>query len=198
MEFQWNWKCIFIKFQIMIFTISLQITYLFEYQRRIKTKKLATKIMSLVLILSLSISMTMPAFTVGDDPYSIESRYVQGIIDLDEEQIKALSIEEAKVLFEKRFSVKSNNYIEDEIRLALDCLVFSLKFQEAMAEIKEVIETQLSSPFSTIGSAQYSGNIGVVWIRDTISGRSSLTLGEILSGTYTLEQVVQQRSPRLQ
>ncbi|WP_312907638.1 hypothetical protein, partial [Tissierella praeacuta] len=67
--------------------------------------------MSLVLILSLSISMTMPAFTVEDNPYSIESRYVQGTIDLDEEQIKALSIEEAKVLFEKRFSVKANNYI---------------------------------------------------------------------------------------
>ncbi len=142
--------------------------------------------------------MTMPAFTVEDNPYSIESRYVQGTIDLDEEQIKALSIEEAKVLFEKRFSVKANNYIEDEIRLALDCLVFSLKFQEAMAEIKEVIETQLSSPFSTTDSAQYSGNIGVVWIRDTTSGRSSLTLGEILSGTYNLEQVVQQQSPRLQ
>jgi len=86
---------------------------MFEYQRRIKTKKLATKIMSLVLILSLSISMTMPAFTVEDDSYSIESRYAQGLIDLDEEQIKALSIEEAKVLFEKGFSVKANNYIED-------------------------------------------------------------------------------------
>ncbi|WP_072971537.1 hypothetical protein [Tissierella praeacuta] len=59
-----------------------------------------------------------------------------------------------------------------------------------MAEIKEVIETQLSSPFSTTGSAQYSGNIGVAWIGDTTSGRSSLTLGEILSGTYTFEQVV--------
>ncbi|WP_165920301.1 hypothetical protein [Tissierella praeacuta] len=45
--------------------------------------------MSLVLILSLSISMTMPAFTVEDDSYSIESRYAQGLIDLDEEQIKA-------------------------------------------------------------------------------------------------------------
>lgn len=151
-------------------------------------KKLATKIMSLVLILSLSISMTMPAFAVEDDPYSIESRYVQELIDLDEEQIKALSIEEAKVLFEKGFSVQVNNYTEDEIRLALDGLAFSLKFQEAMAEIKEVIETQPSSPFSnsivtpfsTTGSVQYSGNIGVAWIRDTTSGRSPLTLGEIL------------------
>lgn len=96
--------------------------------------------MSLVLILSLSISMTMPAFTVEDDSYSIESRYAQWLIDLDEEQIKALSIEEAKVLFEKGFSVKANNYIEDEIRLALDGLVFKKNFKKPWLKLKKLLK----------------------------------------------------------
>lgn len=158
-------------------------------------KKLATKIMSFILVLSLSIPMTMTAFAAERDPYSVKGKYVQELIDLDKEQIQELSINEAEGLFEKAFSVPADDYTENEIRLGLDGLAFGLKFQKAMDEIKAAVETQPSSPysnsivtpFSTTGSVQYSGNIGVAWVRDTTSGHSPLTLGEILSGTYTLE-----------
>lgn len=158
-------------------------------------KKLSTKILSFILVLSMSISMAVPAFAAERNPYSVEGKYVQELIDLDKEQIKALSIKEAEVLFEKAFSVQTDDYTEDEIRLGLDGLAFGLKFQKAMDEIKATVETQPSypssnsiiMPLSTTGSVQYSGNIGVAWVRDTTSGHSPLTLGEILSGTYTLE-----------
>lgn len=124
------------------------------------------------------------------DPYTIEGQYVEELVQLSEEALEGLPIEQAEVLFEKAFSVPPNNYTEDEVRLGLDGLAFALKFQAAMDEIKKTVETEPSYPAatrSTTGSVSYSGNVGVAWIRDTTTGHSPLTLGEILSGTYTLE-----------
>lgn len=150
--------------------------------------KLSIKIMSFILLLSLSFSLAIPALAERD-PYSATGKYVQELVDLDNEQLKALSIEEAGVLFEKAYSVQAEDYTEDEIRHGLDGLAFALKFQKAMDEIKAAETQQLSvSPMSDLSNFRsYSGDVGIAWIRDTTSGHSPLTLAEVLSDTYTLE-----------
>jgi hypothetical protein len=140
--------------------------------------------------LSLSLSFAIPALAERD-PYSATGKYVQELVDLDNEQLKALPIEEADVLFEKAYSVQANDYTEDEIRRGLEGLAFALKFQKAMDEIKAA-ETQQQSfmsvnPMSVKDGVSYSGDVGVAWTRDITSGHSPLTLSETLSGTYTLE-----------
>jgi len=158
-------------------------------------KKLAKKVMSFILVLSLSITISMPAFAAKWDPYSVKGNYVQELVDLGDEQLKSLSIKDAEVLFEKAFSVQHDDYTENKIRLGLEGLAFGLKFQETMDQIKVPVETRPYSLFSksivkalsSTGSVQYSGSVGVSWIRDTKKGRSPLTLGEIITGTYTLE-----------
>ncbi|GIP29508.1 hypothetical protein J23TS9_46380 [Paenibacillus sp. J23TS9] len=71
-------------------------------------KRVRTKIMSFALVLSLSLSLAIPAFAERD-PYSAIGKYVQELVDLDNEQIKALSIEEADVLFEKAYTVQAED-----------------------------------------------------------------------------------------
>lgn len=156
-------------------------------------KKFLSAFLALIMIFSIS----APAFAAnkGDttvDPYTIEGQYVQELVDLSEDEITELSLEDASTLFEEAFSVSALDYSEDEIRLALDGLSFGLKFQNDMNKIKENVEYESYDPtapttFSTKSGKYYTGSVGVAWTRDTTSGHSPLTLGELLSGTYTLE-----------
>ncbi|OON93802.1 MAG: hypothetical protein ATN33_05245 [Epulopiscium sp. Nele67-Bin001] len=140
--------------------------------------------MSLGSSLTVFASETSPA-TAPVDPYSIEGQYVQELVDISEEELSELSLEDASALFEESFAVSADNYSEDEIRLALNGLSFGLKFQNDMKEVKA--NTDNPNARSSTANKYYSGSVGVAWVRDTTSGRSPLTLGEILSGTYTLE-----------
>lgn len=149
------------------------------------------KCLSLLLAIVLCMGTTITAFAAEErDPYTIEGHYVEELVQLNEEELANLPLKQAETLFEEAFSVPADNYTEDEIRLGLDGLSFGLKFQLIMDEIKKTADTEPSYPAktrSTTGSVSYSGDIGVAWVRDTTSGHSPLTLGEILSGTYTLE-----------
>lgn len=152
------------------------------------------KLISFVLISSMCLSLSLPALAASSnavDPYSVEGQYVQELVDLTKEEIDALPLAKAEGLFEQAFGVSAKNYSEDEIRLALDGLAFGLKFQVSMNAIKAA-EDRVSgntggSTRGTTSGKTYSGSVGVAWTRDTTSGNSPLTLGEILSGTYTLE-----------
>lgn len=157
---------------------------------------LPIKIISFILVLLMNVSMITTVFAIERDSYSINGNYVQELIDMDDDQLKLLPIKEAKILFEKAFLVQADKYTEEEIRLGLNGLAFSLKFQNDMDKARELVESQPYKPvinsaitpfFSTNGSMSYSGEVGIAWIRDTKKGCSPLTLGEILSGTYTLE-----------
>lgn len=157
-------------------------------------KKHFKKLVSIVLSVVMVIGMSTTAFaseveTTPIDPYTIEGQYVQELVNLSEDEISSLALEDASLLFEKAFSISSKNYTEDEIRLALDGLSFGLKFQNDMNKIKETATYESHNPKarSTTANKSYSGNVGVAWVRDTTKGHSPLTLGEILSGTYTLE-----------
>lgn len=159
-------------------------------------KKHLKKLISLTLVATMLMGMSTTAFASETnapadsiDPYTIESQYVQELVDISTDDLDALSLSEASALFEEAFSVPAENYTEDEIRLVLNGLSFGLKFQNDMDAVKEVTEHESYNPNarSTTSSKSYSGNVGVAWVRDTTSGHSPLTLGELLSGTYTLE-----------
>lgn len=159
-------------------------------------KKHFKKLVSLTLVATMLMGMSTTAFaseinTPAEtiDPYTIESQYVQELVDISIDDLDALSLSEASILFEEAFSVPADNYTEDEIRLVLNGLSFGLKFQNDMNAVKEVTEYEAYNPNtrSTTSNKYYSGNVGVAWVRDTTSGHSPLTLGELLSGTYTLE-----------
>lgn len=158
-------------------------------------KKLFKKFLCFSLVTTLVLGSSLTAFANEEeyisDPYTIEGQYVQELVDFSAEKITALPLSEAKTLFEKAFIVSADNYSEDEIRLGLDGLAFGLKFQTDMEEIKAIIETEPAykpvDSRSFAGDKYYAGNIGVAWTRDIRNGYSPLTLGEILSGTYTLE-----------
>ena len=156
--------------------------------------KLFKKFLCLVLIGIFTLTSSLTAFATEVqneiDSYTIEGKYVKELVDLSADEIIELSLSDAKVLFEEAFIVPADNYTEDEIRLVLDGLAFGLKFQEYKEEARKAIESKSTNSFesfSTTDNTTYSGSIGVSWIRDTRSGKSPLTLGEILSGTYTLE-----------
>ena len=152
-------------------------------------KKFAALFLSLIMLFTLSV----PAFAAEPDatydPYSIDAHYVQELVDLSQEEIAALPLEQAKELFEKAFSVSANDYTEDEVRLVLDGLGYGFKFEIFMDEVRATTDYEVIDPTlrSSTGNYYYTGDIGVAWVRDTTSGHSPLTLGEILSGTYTLE-----------
>ena len=149
-------------------------------------KKISTRMMSLALCLAMLLSMSVTAFAYGEstaevaDPYTIEGKYVQELLVLDESEISALTISDANELFEEAFGVSAKAYTEDEIRLALDGWAFFLKYQAFNAVMR-------AAAASTTSDKYYYGSIGLVWTRDTTRGNSPLTLGEILSGVYTLE-----------
>jgi hypothetical protein len=50
-----------------------------------------------------------------------------------------------------------------------------------------VREVERIAASSTTSDKTYYGSIGLAWVRDTTSSGTPLTLGEILSGVYTLE-----------
>lgn len=155
------------------------------------------KLLSLFMVCVMVLGMNMTVFASNGnnssqtDPYTIEGQYVDELVELTAEEISELSLEDAKALFQKAFLVSANDYSEDEIRLALDGLAFGLKFQKDMEAVKAVTEHESAyqpvGARSSTGNKYYTGEIGVAWVRDTTSGHSPLTLGEILSGTYTLE-----------
>lgn len=153
--------------------------------------KMYKKIISLILVMTICIASSATVFaTERRNPDSVEGQYVEELVQINQDELSNLTTEEAKLMFEKAFLVPANDYTEDEIRQGLDGLAFGLKFQVAMEEIKETVETEPSLPYemrSTTGGKKYSGDVGVAWVRDTTKGHSPLTLGEILSGTYTLE-----------
>lgn len=151
------------------------------------------KIMSLLLAVIMALSIPCTAFATEAeplyDPYTIEASFVQDLVDLSQEEIAALPLNEAKELFEDAFSVSADHYTEDEIRMVLDGLGYGFKFQVVMDEVRATSDYEAVNPMqrSTTGNKYYTGDIGVAWVRDTTSGHSPLTLGEILSGVYTLE-----------
>lgn len=131
------------------------------------------------MFLLLSFCLTSTGFVIRErDPYTIKGQYVQELIDLDDEELSALPFVEAAALFEKAFGVDARSFTEEEIRLGLEGLAFGLRVQELHDSIKSTAD-------STTGKTIYTGSIGVAWVRDT--KKSPLTLGEILSGVYTLE-----------
>ncbi len=153
---------------------------------------MSKKIISLVLAIVICFSNGASAFAVErQNPYDVEAQYVEELVSISDEELDKLNLKEAKALFEEAFQVSAENYSEDEIRLALDGLSFGLKFESRMNEIKDSgiveIEPVPASTRSTTSGKTYSGDVGVAWIRDTTKGHSPLTLGEILSGTFTLE-----------
>lgn len=159
-------------------------------------KKYIKKIASVIIAASMLVGTSLTVFAGESsspaesiDPYTIESQYVQELVDISTDDLDDLSLREASALFEEAFSVSADNYTEDEIRLVLNGLSFGLKFQHDMDAVKEVTEYESYNPLarSSTSSKYYSGNVGVAWVRDTTSGHSPLTLGELLSGTYTLE-----------
>lgn len=157
-------------------------------------KKLFKKFICFSLVGTMTLTSSLTVFASESqkspiDPYTIEGQYVQELVDLNQEEISKLSLESVSNLFEKAFAVSSEDYTEDELRLALNGLSFGLKFQNDMNMINETTEHETYTPNarSTTASKTYTGNVGVAWVRDTTSGHSPLTLGEILSGTYTLE-----------
>ncbi|PXV85412.1 hypothetical protein C8E03_11748 [Lachnotalea glycerini] len=154
--------------------------------------KILKKTMALLLSTTLAFSMTSVSFAAEKadiDPYTIEGHYVQELVDLNSEQLDTISLSNAQDLFEEAFKVSASNYTEDEVRLALDGLAFSLKFQNQINEKNASTGNRYTYPAlsSSKNGVTYTGDIGVSWVRDTTSGHSPLTLGEILSGTYTLE-----------
>ena len=159
-------------------------------------KNLIKKMLCLILVGTLTLGTSTAVLAnekeelASIDPYTIEGEYVQKLVDINEDSLSKLSLKEASELFEEAFEVPASSFSEEEIRLALDGLSFGLKFQNDMQMIKlnEEYEPSYSPNVrSTTGNKSYSGNVGVAWVRDTTSGHSPLTLGEILSGSYTLE-----------
>lgn len=145
-------------------------------------KKFSRKILSLVLALSFIISMSTSAIAAETiDPYNINSNYVQELVDINCDEFSTMPIEKAHILFEKAFNVPATTYTEDNIRTAIEGLSIALKMQV-------LNQTQaLARAASTTSDTYYYGSVGVAWVRDTTKKGSPLTLGEILSGTYTLE-----------
>lgn len=175
----------------------------FSQERRPNLNKLLSRITCLILSVVVASSMSLPVFAAErdnmtasvTDPYTITSHYVEDLVTLSQEEIKALPIDSARDLFEEAFLVPSTSYSDEEVMLALEGLGFGLKFEQAMQEAKATTEyepcvpigSSFAQPNSITSGVSYSGGVGVAWVRDTTSGHSPLTLGEILSGTYTLE-----------
>lgn len=149
------------------------------------TKK-CKKFLAMLLALALCMGSTVTAFAAEreSNPYTVKGKYVQELVDLNGQELANLSSEQARKLFEQAFSVSASAYTNKEIRTGLEGLAISLKFQLKMDKVKE---RDPSNAGSTTGSVDYSGDVGVAWVRDTTNGHSPLTLGEILSGTYTPE-----------
>lgn len=143
--------------------------------------KILKRSICFILCLTMVLSTNLVAFAAEAepiDPYTITGQYVEELVTYTEEEIVALPITEAEELFEEAFNVSANNFTEEEIRLALDGWAFALKYQSVINWARAA---------STTSDQKYYGSIGLAWVRDTTSSGTPLTLGEILSGCYTLE-----------
>ncbi len=149
-------------------------------------RKHGVKVLSILLCLIMVFSLTTTGFAaeIQIDPYSVEGVYVEKLVTLSEEEIAALPLNDAQELFEEAFLISSEGFTEDEVRLALDGWSYALKVQTVMDTVREVERIAASS---TTSDKTYYGSIGLAWVRDTTSSGTPLTLGEILSGVYTLE-----------
>lgn len=137
--------------------------------------------------MSMTLCVSALAAEATTDPYSIEAAYVEELVELTDEEIAALSESEARELFEKAFPVSSEEFSESEVRTVLDGWAFALKFQTFMNLAAQTDATRATNASSTTANKTYYGSIGLAWTRDTTSSGSPLTLGELLSGVYTLE-----------
>lgn len=150
-------------------------------------------------LLSMSEKMAMASISIdvgsgaNEDLYAIEGQYVPELVEMEQETLDRMSIEEASRLFEKAFHVDSAGFSEKEIRMGVNGLSFALRFQGFIETFDNSIQLD-SLPARNRAKAvpaedgcRYSGSKGVAWVRKTSTGYSPLTLGEILSGVYTLE-----------
>lgn len=152
----------------------------------------------LVLCMSLTLPATAFAAEISVDPYSVEAIYVEELVTMTAEEIAALPEAAARELFEEAFPVSSDEFSESDVRLALDGWAFALKFQTMMSMVAQAESlnadasvggevAEIAATSSTTANKTYYGSVGLAWVRDTTSSGSPLTLGEILSGVYTLE-----------
>lgn len=151
-------------------------------------KRLTALVLAFVCAICIVPNGSIQAAVIERDPYSIKGRFVPELVNLTKEEIYELPYSEASTLFEKAFNVRASNYNEKEVRVALDGLCYAFKHQ-INARKSSSSHTSLSTKgvSSQIVGIPYSGDVGVAWVRDTTDGKSPLSLGEILSGTYTLE-----------
>ena len=146
------------------------------------------KTLCFILCLTTLLSTNLVAFASEAepiDPYTVTGQYVEELVTYTDEERASLPIKEAEKLFEEAFGVSAKSFTEDQVRLALDGWSFALKFQSLMNETAAISAPPAASISSTSSDTTYYGSIGLAWVRDTKS--SPLTLGEILSGCYTLE-----------
>lgn len=138
------------------------------------------KSLSIILALLLCLSLITPTFAVYQDKSSyddVPAKYVQELVDLTEEELQTLPAESIETLFVKAFeNVPTSLYTESEMRSILSALSYGLKWSNNVKRTRAV---------STNSSYNYTGDIGVAWIRDT--DKSPFTLGELAGGFYSLE-----------
>ncbi len=151
------------------------------------------KILSFILVIVITITYNVSVLAMEYDVrsqidlYQYDANYVEKLDILNENEIENLKTTEANELFEEAFNISSKYFTEKEVRLAIEEWSSVIKLNSLSKTQKSTSTYLKTASTSTKGNKTYTGNVGLAWIRDTTSKGSPLSLGEIISGCYTIE-----------
>ncbi|GMQ61777.1 hypothetical protein [Vallitalea maricola] len=147
-------------------------------------KKILTVFLMAIIILNTS------AISYAKAPIDLNEIYanVDANLNLTVEQVEGLSEDELNQYFKEVYSVDPSEFTYEDKMTAVEAaaLLSGIQRFNSMRSFDSSYERVYTTK-SAINNCNYTGSKGLAWVRDTTKDGSPLSLGEILSGVYTLE-----------
>ncbi|GMQ56295.1 hypothetical protein AN1V17_06880 [Vallitalea sediminicola] len=148
-------------------------------------KKMLIVFLTAIIILNANVTSYAKA------PIDLNEIYadVDSNLNLSIDKVKDLSEDELNKYFKDVFNVNPNEFTyEDKVTgVEAAALLSGIQKFNNMRFFDSSYERVYTTSRSAINDCDYTGSKGLAWVRDTTKDGTPLSLGEILSGVYTLE-----------